>query len=225
MHPHRLGLASRAQFPAAVLEVTDQFLFLGVDRDGGLRFGQKRVDPGIDIVQLGIAIGMTAALPGLAVGLQREAERLQHPTDQFLAGCEAALVERPRQMALALADPNQRCLGVAANGRLDQLAQGVEQSRLLVCGSCAPGAGTANPTIPCITAGAQFPQATADRAAGDPGRFGDGLQAAFPCGCHLAGDDQTTISFIEKGHQDVRTLFDGSYINHPNSILIDRSNA
>src|SRR5271170_4964067 len=52
---------------AAVLEFADQFLLLRVDRYHGLIGRLKRFDLGVDIFKLSVAIGMFAALLGLAV--------------------------------------------------------------------------------------------------------------------------------------------------------------
>ena len=54
---------------AAVLEVADQLLLLGVDRDDGLgrRLGRNHL--GVDVLELRIAIGMARALKCLAVDL------------------------------------------------------------------------------------------------------------------------------------------------------------
>jgi hypothetical protein len=136
-----------------------------------------------------------------------------------LAGLEAALGERLGQVALALADPPQRRLRVASNGRLDQLAKGVEQSRLLVRGRLAPGAGTANPIPEHIPAGAQFAEPTANRAARNPGRRRHRLEAAPACRRDLAGQNQSTAALVEKRRQTVKPPLDGGHVNHAHNIL------
>src|SRR5271165_509391 len=67
--PDRLRLALAAQLSTAVLEVAHQFLFLRVDRDRRLAGGECGLHPGIDILELRIAVGMLRAFAGLAVGL------------------------------------------------------------------------------------------------------------------------------------------------------------
>jgi hypothetical protein len=54
---------------AAVLEVADELLLLGVDRDDGLACGLGRNHLRVDVLELRIAIGMARALKGLAVDL------------------------------------------------------------------------------------------------------------------------------------------------------------
>jgi hypothetical protein len=118
VHPDRLGLALGAQLTASVLEIADQFLLLGVDRDGGLACGLERLHLGVDIPELRIAaaeqrsqrVRMVHAFPGLAVGLQAKPQAPQQPSHQLLAGAEAALGQGTGQTALAAADQHQRRL-------------------------------------------------------------------------------------------------------------------
>jgi hypothetical protein len=62
MHADLLRLALRTPLAAAVLEVADQFLFLGVDRDPRLMIGQSLGHTLVDIVELRVPIGVGAAL-------------------------------------------------------------------------------------------------------------------------------------------------------------------
>src|SRR6266852_4822940 len=73
VHAHGFGLTLGTQFTAGVLEVADQLLLLGIDRDSRLAGALKAPDAGVDVLELRIAIGMVAALAGLGVGLQSEA--------------------------------------------------------------------------------------------------------------------------------------------------------
>src|SRR6202166_355731 len=59
----------RAIVAAAVLGLAEQFLLLRVDRYHRLILRLKRPDFGVDIFELGVAIGMFAAFLGLAVGM------------------------------------------------------------------------------------------------------------------------------------------------------------
>ncbi len=60
-------LTLRPIVAAAVLKLADQFLLLGVDRYHGLIGRLKRLDLGVDVFELRVAIGMFAALLGLEV--------------------------------------------------------------------------------------------------------------------------------------------------------------
>ena len=154
MHPNRLGLPWGAA-PAGILEVPDQLLLLGVDRDGRLTGSLERRHVGVDVLELGVAVGVARTFARLAVGLQTEAQAVQQATHQLLAGGEAQLRQRRRQMALALADPQQRGLGIAADRRLRQLTQGCQEPRL---GLNRRLAATSRPTHPIAQPNGTRPQ-------------------------------------------------------------------
>src|SRR6476660_4960773 len=73
-HPPRVGLSLRTQFAAAILEVANKLLLLRVNRDHRLTRRQRITRLGIDIAELRVTVGMVAAFPGLAIGLQAVAE-------------------------------------------------------------------------------------------------------------------------------------------------------
>jgi len=73
VHAHFFGLALGSQLPAGVPEVANQLLFLGIDRDRRLAGPPEAAHAGVDMLELGIAVGMLTALAGLGVGLQAEA--------------------------------------------------------------------------------------------------------------------------------------------------------
>src|SRR6201996_8531613 len=88
MHPDGFGIALGTQFTTAILEISDEFLLLRVDRDGRLSGGLERVDLRIDVLELRVPVRMARALAGLAVRLQAEAQTTQQSSDQFLTGGE-----------------------------------------------------------------------------------------------------------------------------------------
>src|SRR5260370_7298609 len=66
--------------PARVLEISDQLLLLGVDRDRRLTLAQRRTDRLVDVFKLSVAVGMVRSLAGLAVCLKAVAPSTQYPT-------------------------------------------------------------------------------------------------------------------------------------------------
>ena len=66
MPPDRLGLSLRAQFATAILEVANEFLLLGIDRDDRLARSLERFDFGIDVLELSVTVGMAGAFARLA---------------------------------------------------------------------------------------------------------------------------------------------------------------
>ena len=59
--PNLFGIAPRAPLTARVLEVADQLLLLGIDRDDRLLLGQGGARRAIEGGELGVAIGMRVA--------------------------------------------------------------------------------------------------------------------------------------------------------------------
>ena len=57
MDTHRLGISLAAQFPAAVLEVADQFLLLGVDGNRWITGDDRRLYRGIDVFECAFRSG------------------------------------------------------------------------------------------------------------------------------------------------------------------------
>ncbi len=62
VNPHFFGFAFGSPFLPAVLEISDQFLLLGVHRDDRLPAPLERFDLLIDELELSVAIGVRATL-------------------------------------------------------------------------------------------------------------------------------------------------------------------
>jgi hypothetical protein len=80
VHPNVLRLTCGTPFPTGVLEVSDEFLLLRIDRDHRFARGQRRGHRVVDVNELRIAVGMAVAFPGLAIGLQAELLLSNSPT-------------------------------------------------------------------------------------------------------------------------------------------------
>src|SRR5438105_2479869 len=113
-------VALRAIFAAILTEIPDQFLFLGVDRDHRLLFGQRRGHLGVDVAELRIPVRVAVALRGFAVGLQTVTRLTEQVGDQGAADRVTLRLQRLRQVAHALAGPPQWRLRITACRRLDQ---------------------------------------------------------------------------------------------------------
>jgi len=85
VHANVLGRTLRPPFASGVLEVADEFLLLGVDRDRRLPRRERFFHPIVDVVELGVAIGIVRPLACLAVGLQTVIELVQQFADQRAA--------------------------------------------------------------------------------------------------------------------------------------------
>ncbi len=67
MHPNRLWLTLGTQLTAGILEVADKLLLLGIDRDRWLTGSLERRHVGVDVLELGVAVGVARAFARLAV--------------------------------------------------------------------------------------------------------------------------------------------------------------
>src|SRR6202045_1214286 len=130
MDPDFFRVALGAIFASVVAEIADPFLFLGIDGDHRLLFGQRRGHLGVDLAELRIPVGVAVALRGLAVALQTVTRLVEQVGDQSAADLVTLRLQRLRQAAHALAGPPQRQLGITACRRLDQRLEIREQCRV-----------------------------------------------------------------------------------------------
>jgi hypothetical protein len=82
-------LPLRLPFRAVILEIPDQFLLLGIHQDHWLPAPLEREDAGVDELELGIAIGVGAALPRLAIGLEVVSGAMQQQRHGLVADAVA----------------------------------------------------------------------------------------------------------------------------------------
>jgi len=114
MNAYRLRIAFGPKLTPAVLEIADQFLLFRINRDGGLPGSLELLDLLIDVLELGVTVGMERTFQGFLVGLKTEAKLAQQPANQFLTGCETAFSQCTTEVALASAHPQQRRFGITA---------------------------------------------------------------------------------------------------------------
>ena len=96
VHADLLRLALGLPFAAAVLEIADQLLLLGVDRDHRLAGRRGRFHLIVDVAELRIAIRMACPLAGLAVGLQAVAHLPQQIGHDVVADAMTKLAKPGR---------------------------------------------------------------------------------------------------------------------------------
>ena len=152
---------------------------------------------GVDVLELGVAVGVAGAFARLAVGLQAEAEASiqQGPADQLLTGDEASLGQRRGEMALAQADPPQRSLRVTADRRLHH-----------PCGE--PARCIASPR----TGGPLTAAYGASGNSGGPRNRNNSAAAGSAC---FTGREQASVSFVEERSECIVAGPDGILVDHP----------
>ena len=118
---HFFGLSLRLPFPPAILEFPDHFLLFGVHRDHRLAAFLKRQDGCVDVLELGVAVGVIASLPSSCGCSANCTPPLfnKRPTVRGLTGCPCR-VSSLGQLRRALARPTQRRLRIASRRRIDQ---------------------------------------------------------------------------------------------------------
>ena len=219
MHPDRLGLALRAQLPSTLLEVPDKLFLLRVDRDHRLAGSLEGLHFRVDVLELGVAVGVAGALARLGIGLQAEAQTVQQAADQLLAGDEVLLGQCRRQMALALADRPQGSLGIAADRRLHQLVQGVQKPRLDRGRRLACAAPPTNPRAEPHGARPQVCQSATDGAARKAGRPRNPGYPAATGGARFTGSEQTPVSLVQEWRKRSQASGDGSDVDHTRRVV------
>src|SRR6516225_8599833 len=198
------------------LKAHDQFLFLGVDGDHWLLFGQCRGHLGVDLAELRIPVGMAVALRSLAVALQTVTGLIEQVADQGAADLVTLRVQRLRQAAHALAGPPQRRFRITACRRLDPRLKIREQRGVLGNRRFASGSRPPDPLRGLVPR--QFLQTPPDRARRNPGCHRDRRDPAITRGERLGRRDQTAAPFIEKRGHRRKPLSDGSDIDHYHNI-------
>ena len=131
MYLDPLRLPLRTPLPAPVAILSNQLLFLGVNRNYWLPQGLEGAPPPVDMLELRIAVRMLGAFQRLAVGLQAVAQLVQQPVDRTLAHRMAGAPQVLSQPRRAAAGPQQRPHRVAAGDRVDQPLQRLHQVRIV----------------------------------------------------------------------------------------------
>ena len=144
LDPLRLPL--RTPLPAPVAILSNQLLFLGVNRNYWLPQGLEGAPPPVDMLELRIAVRMLGAFQRLAVGLQAVAQLVQQPVDRTLAHRMAGAPQVLSQPRRAAAGPQQRPHRVAAGDRVDQPLQRLHQVRIVGGQRLAARAGSSQAT-------------------------------------------------------------------------------
>src|SRR5271157_1470897 len=143
MDPDFFWVALGAIFAPVVAEIADQFLFLGVDGDHRLLFGQRGGHLRVDVAELRIPVGVAVALRGLAVALQTVTRLIEQMADEGAADRMTLRLQRLCQAAHAFAGPPQRRFRIPAGRRLDQRLEIGKQRRVL--GDCSLASRSRSP--------------------------------------------------------------------------------
>src|SRR6202163_4710208 len=214
MHSDRLRLSLGPQLTAAILEVSDRLLLLRVNGDHRLPGSLERFHLGVDMLELGVAIGMAGTFARLAIGLQAEVETLQQPPNKLLTGEEAPLGQCRGEMALTQADPPQGRLGITADRRLHQVIQRFQDPRLRLGRGLLSAALPANPLAAPYRPGAEVRQAAADGAARNPGGPRHRRYSTTASSACFTGREHASVSLVEERAECIEAGLDGILVDH-----------
>ena len=219
----------RLPFLARILVIADHFLLLGVHRDHRLAPPLERADPAVDVLELGIAIGVVLTLLGLAVGLEAVTQIDQQPADGLMAQVMPQLGQRVGQVPRTLAGPEQWGHGITAGGRIDEPLEITEQGPIGCRDRITPTPGTANPGMirlgrhrGAVVTGLEFGDAAADGRMREIGGGGDHRDATAPQGQGLTSGPASPRLLVKERSEGVILLPDtGNHcrICHNGSIV------
>src|SRR5204862_8125246 len=120
--------------------IPDQFLLFRIDRDDRLTVPLEETHWLIDVLELGVAIGVVVAFLGLSVGLQAVPPVREQRGDGLVAHRMTPPGEFLGQFPRALGGPGQRRLRVPSCGRFDQVTQGGEEGWVVLLNEMATAA-------------------------------------------------------------------------------------
>lgn len=198
---------------AGVLEVANQLLLLGVDRDDRLPCSLRGDHLRVDVLELRVAVRMPGAFLGLPVVLTREAEFHQLLGNRVGADQMAHLRQRGGGFVHALRHPQQGPLGIAQRGSLDEALQLGNQPSVALAHRPAPAAGTANPP-PRQRRGVPIVLAAIDRRAGEPGDPGDQSQRPPAGSANLGRCKHATTALIQAAPNRIPAIPDAVRVDH-----------
>jgi len=208
-----LGPALRPPLGAGILEIPHQFLLFGVHRDGRLITILELTNPGVDVLELGVAVGMRRAFPRLAIGLQTVAGLVQERRHAVGTDGVMLAIQFLGQMPQALARPAQGRFRVAAGRRLNQPFQRGLKTGVRLLERPTSAAGPTDPVrlrrpLPCRLA--EFVQAGRDRRARQAGRPRDDRHAAPTQVAGLRGRPLPPQTFVHHHVQRPKLSSDAS---------------
>src|SRR5215468_827067 len=194
---------------AAVLEVADQLLLLGVDRDHRHAALKTRLRGLVDVLELRVAVGMLLALDGLVRCLQAVPVIAQQFCDRPVTDPDPMLCEQLTGEDLgALARPAQWRFWVASGRRVDELFQRRPDLGVHLLERPLAGAAPHADDVAGLRASPSFIPALPDRADRQPRRASDRCDAAEADRSGLGTRPQSALPLIHGRLQQAPLLSD-----------------
>src|SRR3989442_708900 len=202
MHVHLLWPAFGLPFPPGILKVAEQFLLFGISRDNGLFSALKLLDTRLDILELGIPIGMRAARARFAIGLETIVLLMEERPITTLTKRMSGFPQLLGQARGTLTGPAQRGLRISARGRLYQLIQGIPQRRIFLREFLAPATKATNSLrLQFCPSRLYFRQPRMNSPASNPQGFGHKADSPIAEGLGFRGGPAPPRPFVEQWGQ------------------------
>jgi len=164
-------------------------------------------DAPVDVLELGVAIGVVVPLLGLPVDLEVIADVLEETAYGVMTDLVAEGTQGVRQMTGALGGPQEWGLGVTSGGGLEESAEVVEQLRVAIgeprpprprpADSVAWGSGPR---------AVELGESRSDCSARGPRGLGDGRGPTPPEGPCLGGRPAAEDAFVHQGGEGLILL-------------------
>src|SRR4029077_4564533 len=167
----------------------------------------------VDVFELSIAVGMTAAFLGLAIDLPAVAKAFEQLGDAARRHLMPHVAQRRGELCMALRYPHQRSHRIADRRRLKQAPQILQHGRIGLYERSAATARAANLWLYWIEC-FQVLQAAINRAARDTGRPRYGAHAPVSGGASLRCRQQAPFALIKTRTHRLVAVSNRSLINH-----------
>ena len=216
VHAHFFWLVLGTIFSTRVLEIADEFLFLGVDRNRWLSRGDGRLHLFVDVAKLRVAVGMVPSLQSLAIALKAVSHIAQQTGHNVMTHTVTQVLQPGREIAQALGRPQQGIHRIAARHGIHQKLEVAKQRGILLRRPLAASAGPANTIGPRELLGlaAQFRQSPAYRAASDPRDPRDNAHPAASRRHRFGRAKPATASLIQYRTQSLVAQLYRRFVNH-----------
>jgi hypothetical protein len=202
-----------------ILEVSNEFLLLRVNRNHGPSACLEPANLVVDEAELRIAIRVVRPLTRLTIRLQAVPGKVQEFRDKLVANRMPHCPQLTSEIAHTLARPPKRRLGVSRGSRLDESFKVSEQGQILI--ECRLPTATATPNairlsdLPRV----ELSQATFDGRKRNPRRTRYGSNPAVPKSSRFCGGPYPPSTLVQRGSKDFELRFDMTdIINHASCI-------
>ena len=186
---------------AGILAVSQHFLLLRIDRDGGLPTSLASHDPAVDVLELRVPIWVLLAFPGLAIRLQAVALPFQEFRNLCTADLETLTLQLGGQGPRALASPPQRRHRISSRFGFYESLQLSNQRRLFHFPGRATGTGPSLSIARKRVRRLEFLNPVAYGTIRDSRAFGDGGDSTPAQRDRLARRPTAPSAFIEFARQ------------------------